>query len=60
MRRGCGLTGWTRSASLCGWLGLGLIGGGTASGAATVTDYLQDGWDLQGFSNSVNAQIVLR
>jgi len=31
-----------------------------AARAATVGDYLRDGWDVAGFSNSTSAQIVLR
>jgi hypothetical protein len=43
-----------------GLCGLGLTGLPSLARAATVADYLQDGWELQGFSNNTVAQVILR
>lgn len=40
--------------------GLVLAGAPAAGQATTVSDYLRDGWDMQGFSNATVAQILLR
>jgi hypothetical protein len=40
--------------------GLALAAVPLSAHAATLADYLQDGWQLHGFSNSTVAQIVLQ
>jgi hypothetical protein len=45
---GIGVAGVALAAPLC------------SARAATVADYLHDGWDLQGFANATVAQLVFR
>jgi hypothetical protein len=41
-------------------VGLVLVSVPLSARAATLADYLQDGWQLNGFSNSTVAQLVLQ